>query len=82
MLKVLLITFAAYICKSEPEELRNALSYLFTKTLPSLPTLTQREKLWKNRNHSPKTQKIKCPRGYLQAWHNATCTVFSKNCLP
>ena len=36
-----------YICKSEPEELRNALSYLFTKTLPSLPTLTQREKLWK-----------------------------------
>ena len=37
----------AYICKSEPDELKTALSTLITKTFPSLPTTTLRQRLWK-----------------------------------
>ena len=58
-----------YICKHEPDELRTALTYLVTETLPSLPTLSQCQKLWKF---------------FFQIWPtiNLHLHVFKCKCLP
>ena len=37
----------AYVCKSEPDELRNALGNLITSVFPSQQSLTPYQKLWK-----------------------------------